>query len=331
MNRVVIVICDSLRTDLITPRRRAIPDRARPALGAVREPYGRVSFDHADECRLDRDRVPAGAARPARQHDGARRGRRARLPVGRQARFPRSAIPRDRPDPARADPGRAARPRRRDRDRILERLAGGRLFPRPRWLWLGLQPRRQLWPRPAPVAGRRRAGDRQGRRRRHGRDRAVLRGGAAATARRPWRSCGSRSPTIPDTTRRSARPSIAARSAAPTPMCGGSPKRSRHSIRPASASSSSSAPTTAWRRSTRRSISIALLVDAGLKAAPGSSDVVVAPNGTAALLYFADPAGAPRRRGRALSRNPGLGRPDVCRQRARRGRITDGYGRRKSL
>ena len=34
-----------------------------------------------------------------------------------------------------------------------------------------------------------------------------------------------------------------------------------------------------------------LLVEAGLKAAPGSSDVVVAPNGTAALLYFADPAG----------------------------------------
>ena len=34
-----------------------------------------------------------------------------------------------------------------------------------------------------------------------------------------------------------------------------------------------------------------LLVEAGLKAAPASSDVVVAPNGTAALLYFADPAG----------------------------------------
>ena len=34
-----------------------------------------------------------------------------------------------------------------------------------------------------------------------------------------------------------------------------------------------------------------LLVEAGLKAAEGSSDVVVAPNGTAALLYFADPAG----------------------------------------
>jgi len=36
----------------------------------------------------------------------------------------------------------------------------------------------------------------------------------------------------------------------------------------------------------------ALLVEAGLKRAAGSSDVVVAPNGTAALLYFGDPAGA---------------------------------------
>jgi arylsulfatase A-like enzyme len=35
-----------------------------------------------------------------------------------------------------------------------------------------------------------------------------------------------------------------------------------------------------------------LLVEAGLKTAMTSSDVVVAPNGTAALLYFADPAGA---------------------------------------
>jgi arylsulfatase A-like enzyme len=34
-----------------------------------------------------------------------------------------------------------------------------------------------------------------------------------------------------------------------------------------------------------------LLLDAGLKGAPTSSDVVVAPNGTSALLYFADPAG----------------------------------------
>jgi arylsulfatase A-like enzyme len=36
----------------------------------------------------------------------------------------------------------------------------------------------------------------------------------------------------------------------------------------------------------------ALLVEAGLKRKPTSSDVVVAPNGTAALLYFAEPAGA---------------------------------------
>jgi len=34
-----------------------------------------------------------------------------------------------------------------------------------------------------------------------------------------------------------------------------------------------------------------LLIEAGLKRAPASSDVVVAPNGSAALLYFADPAG----------------------------------------
>jgi arylsulfatase A-like enzyme len=35
-----------------------------------------------------------------------------------------------------------------------------------------------------------------------------------------------------------------------------------------------------------------LLIEAGLKRAPGSSDVVVAPQGTAALLYFAEPGGA---------------------------------------
>ena len=35
-----------------------------------------------------------------------------------------------------------------------------------------------------------------------------------------------------------------------------------------------------------------LLIDAGLKSGPASSEVVVAPNGTSALLYFADPAGA---------------------------------------
>lgn len=33
----------------------------------------------------------------------------------------------------------------------------------------------------------------------------------------------------------------------------------------------------------------ALLIDAGLKDGPGSSDVVVAPNGTAALIYFTEP------------------------------------------
>jgi arylsulfatase A-like enzyme len=36
----------------------------------------------------------------------------------------------------------------------------------------------------------------------------------------------------------------------------------------------------------------AVLVDAGMKNAPGSSDVVVAPNGTAALIYFTEPESA---------------------------------------
>lgn len=35
-----------------------------------------------------------------------------------------------------------------------------------------------------------------------------------------------------------------------------------------------------------------LLIEAGLKAGPGSPELVVAPNGTAALLYFAEPAGS---------------------------------------
>ena len=35
-----------------------------------------------------------------------------------------------------------------------------------------------------------------------------------------------------------------------------------------------------------------LLIDAGLKDGPGSSDVVIAPNGTAALIYFTDPESA---------------------------------------
>ena len=57
-----------------------------------------------------------------------------------------------------------------------------------------------------------------------------------------------------------------------------------------------------------------LLVDAGLKAAAGSSDVVVAPNGTAALLYFADPAGAlVREAARFLEAQDWLGRVFVGR------------------
>ena len=47
---------------------------------------------------------------------------------------------------------------------------------------------------------------------------------------------------------------------------------------------------------------MALLIEAGLKRAPGSSDVVVAPNGTAALLYFAEPESALVGRSRGFSK-----------------------------
>ncbi len=60
-----------------------------------------------------------------------------------------------------------------------------------------------------------------------------------------------------------------------------------------------------------------LLVEAGLKAAPGSSDVVVAPNGTAALLYFTEPAGPLVAQVARFPGNSGLGRPGVCWRRAR--------------
>jgi arylsulfatase A-like enzyme len=53
----------------------------------------------------------------------------------------------------------------------------------------------------------------------------------------------------------------------------------------------------------------ALLVEAGLKHATGSSDVVVAPNGTAALLYFAEPESAlVGRVARFLETEPWVGR-----------------------
>ena len=80
MNRAVIVICDSLRADLITPRDAPFLTELGQRSARFANHAQRLSLDHADECRLDRDRVPAGASRPARQHDGARRGRRARLP-----------------------------------------------------------------------------------------------------------------------------------------------------------------------------------------------------------------------------------------------------------
>ncbi len=58
----------------------------------------------------------------------------------------------------------------------------------------------------------------------------------------------------------------------------------------------------------------AMLVDAGLKRAAGSSDVVVAPNGTAALIYFAEPEGAHVGEVARFLETAGVGRPGVCRR-----------------
>ena len=66
-----------------------------------------------------------------------------------------------------------------------------------------------------------------------------------------------------------------------------------------------------------------LLIAAGLKQAPGSHDVVVAPNGTAATLYFAEPEGAAGRQGGAVPRRRELGRRGVRRRPARDGRAAD--------
>src|SRR5439155_22640779 len=55
-----------------------------------------------------------------------------------------------------------------------------------------------------------------------------------------------------------------------------------------------------------------LLLDAGFKRAPTSSDVVVPPHGTAALLYFADPSGTlVGRVARFLETQDWIGRPFI--------------------
>ena len=78
----------------------------------------------------------------------------------------------------------------------------------------------------------------------------------SAGAPRQSRCCGSRSRTIRATTPRSARRHTAAPSRAPTRMSAASPRPWRRSIRRARTSSSSSARITEWRRSRRRSISM---------------------------------------------------------------------------
>ena len=324
MKRAVIVICDSLRRDLITPEDAPFSDRARPALGAVRQSCRRLPVDDADECRVDRDRLPAGAPRAARQHDGARRGRRARLPVGRQARFPRPAAPRHRPHPAHADDGRAARAapaRARSRFRTCRRgrpissiptaMAGSTTPPaalapaaghcRPKRGWRSARARPATPPSPSASAPR-----------------------CCASAPRRWRLLWLSEPDYTGHHTPLGSPGASPRrSPPPTPMSAASPRPSPGSIPAARRSCSSSARITAWRASPRRSTSTGCWSTAGLKRAPGSSDVVVAPNGTAALIYFAEPESARVAEVARFLETQRLGRPGLHRRRPRRDRPAD--------
>ena len=255
MKRAVIVICDSLRADLITPRDA-------PFLSE----FGQRSARFANHTSVFPSTTRTSAASIATGCLPARHGLLGNtmaidegdglvcLSVGKPD-F------RDRLHRAtgrtlhRADPRRAGQPRRRDRDRDLERVAGRGLFPRPRRLWLGLQPGRQLRPRPPPAARRGGARDLEGRRRRRRRDRAVLRG-SAARARPGDRAAvalgaGLYGPPHPARLAgASPRDRERRRECAPRRRDRGGARSDRRAT-----SSSSSAPITAWRRSTRRSIS----------------------------------------------------------------------------
>ena len=82
---------------------------------------------------------------------------------------------------------------------------------------------------------------------------------------------------------------IAARSPAPTRMCAASPRPWR-ALDPSGEDILFVVGSDHGMESVAETIDLdGLLIEAGLKRAPASSDVVVAPNGTAALLYFADP------------------------------------------
>ena len=160
---------------------------------------------------------------------------------------------------------------------------------------------RQLRPGPPPVddPGERRA--EKGHRRRPRDDRAVLRRNPRGARARRWRSCGFRSRTIPAIIRRSARPSTAPRS----PRADANVRQVFETVRRLDPSGENILFVTGsdhGMETVAEAIDLTeLLVAAGLKEGPDSRDVVVAPNGTAATLYFAEPEGDCRRGSRNSS------------------------------
>src|SRR3974377_155836 len=157
MKRAVIVICDSLRADLITPRappfpsewggcpahfanhRSVFPSTTRTsaasiATGCLPARHGllgnTMAIDEGDGLvclsvgKPDfRDRLPRATGRTLHPPTLAERVRRPR--------FTRAPTPGAGAHPPPPPPRRARQPRRRDRDRDLERVAWRSLFPRP--------------------------------------------------------------------------------------------------------------------------------------------------------------------------------------------------------
>ena len=151
--RAVIVICDSLRADLITPDDTPFLVGAGRARRLFRGASQRLPVDDAGQRRLDRDRLPAGAARAL--------GNTMALDEG-DGLVCRSAGAPDFRDRMRRATGRTLhvptlaerlRWHGEDLDLLRQRLAGRGLFPGSGRAWLGLPRGRQL--RPGPRADRR--------------------------------------------------------------------------------------------------------------------------------------------------------------------------------
>ena len=289
--RVVIVICDSLRADLISPDDTPFLVGAGAARRQFRGAPQRLPLDDAGQRRLDRDRLLPGPPWAARQHDGARRWRWARLPFRRPPGFSRPAAPCLRPHPA--VPTLAERLRWHGETSIscANVSPGAAYFQDPDghgWVYHAAGsygPGRRPLDDPASAAlTKGMAGDR------------------AMTERFCREIIEEREPALaimwlsePDYTGHH------------SPL--GSPQH-RAAIRgvdalvrqvfgtvrrldPSGENILFMTGSDHGMETVAAAIDLdAILIEAGFKQGPGSSDVVIAPNGTAATLYFSDPASA---------------------------------------